>query len=110
MRAWEQRESARTGKPVPQVLPELLEQSGGKVEVAARMLGFKTHSAVCKMYARHGVRWESYRDFEYQGEVGTFWAHCLRLGINPKTANAYRRRGNRSDVAVLDYYVNRMAA
>jgi len=30
MRAWEQRESARTGKPVPQVLAELIEHIGGE--------------------------------------------------------------------------------
>ena len=101
-------------RPGPVMLPtprEWLEnlnrEACGKVEVAARMLGFKTHSAVSVMYRRHGVRWLSYRDFEYRGEVGTVRAPCLRFGINPSTANAYRRRGNRSDVEALDYYVSR---
>lgn len=104
----------RTGPimhPTPREwLENLNRQSGGKVEVAARIVGFKTHSAVCVMFKRHGVRWVSYRDFEYRGEVGTFRSHCLRWGINPRTANAYRRRGNRSDVAALDYYLGRMEA
>ena len=45
MTSWERRESARTGKPIDQVLHELIEASGGKWEVIGAITGMTRPSA-----------------------------------------------------------------
>lgn len=84
--------------------------SGGQVKVAASIMGFADHSAVCHLLVKHGVKWRSYRDFEYRGFTGNLRAHCLRLGVSAKNASEYRRRNSLTPAQALDYYVNRMEA
>lgn len=54
MRRWEQREAARTGKTIPEVLHGLIEQSGGRWEVIGAMANM-THQAAIRMFKRNGI-------------------------------------------------------
>ena len=78
MRSWEQRESARTGKPVPQVLAELLEQSGGKWGVIGAMAGMSGQAAY-RMFARNGIRKDPVWDFEFHGKTGNLCGQAWAL-------------------------------
>lgn len=81
MRSWEQRESARTGKPVPQVLAELIEQSGGKLEIIGMLAGM-THQAAYRMLERNGIHKAPVWDFEFRGVTGSMAAHCKTHGLS----------------------------
>ena len=81
MRSWEQRESARTGKPVPQVLAELIEQSGGKWETIG-LLANMTHQAAHRMFVRNGIQKKPLHSFEFRGVTASMVQHCKTHGLS----------------------------
>jgi len=104
MRAWEQRESARTGKPVPQVLAELIEQSGGKWEVIGAMAGM-THQAAIRMFERNGISKPKSKAFSFRGETASLMSHCKKYGLCNNTVIQYAQRNGISRSDALELYV-----
>jgi len=105
MRAWEQRESARTGKPVPQVLAELLEQSGGKWGVIGAMAGMSGQAAH-RMFARNGIRKEPVWNFEFRGKTGSMAQHCKTHGLSYFSVKQYVRSHEVSRADALERYLS----
>lgn len=105
MRAWEQRESARTGKPVPQVLAELLEQSGGKWGVIGAMAGMSGQAAY-RMFARNGIRKAPVVHFEFGGVTAPLTSHCKAHGLNYYSVKEYARRNGVSRADALERYLS----
>lgn len=105
MRAWEQRESARTGKPVPQVLAELLEQSGGKWEVIGAMAGM-THQAAYRMFERNGIRKDPVWDFDFRGKTGSMAQHCKTHGLSYFSVKQYARNHEVSRAEAMECYLS----
>jgi len=105
MRSWEQRESARTGKPVPQVLAELLEQSGGKWGVIGAMANMSGQAAY-RMFARNGIRKEPVVNFEFGGVTAPLTTHCKTHGLNYYSVKEYARRNKVSRADALERYLS----
>ncbi|MBK7052184.1 MAG: hypothetical protein IPH54_16700 [Rhodoferax sp.] len=104
MRAWEQRESARTGKPVPQVLAELLEQSGGKWETIG-LLSNMTHQAAHRMFVRNGIQKKPVHSFEFRGVTASMVQHCKTHGLSYFAVKQYVRSHEVSRADALELYV-----
>ena len=105
MRSWEQRESARTGKPVPQVLAELIEQSGGKWETIGLMANMTHQSAIC-MFKRNGIRKEPVRNFEFRGKTGSMAQHCKTHGLNYFAVKQYARSHEVGRAEAMERYLS----
>ena len=105
MRSWEQRESARTGKPVPQVLAELIEQSGGKLEAMGMMAGM-TYQAAHRMLVRNGIRKTPILHFEFRGTTAALTSHCKTHGLNYYSVKEYARRNRVSRADALERYLS----
>lgn len=105
MSSWEQRESARTGKPVPQVLAELLEQSGGKWETIGAMAGM-THQAAIRMFERNGIRKEPVWNFEFRGKTGSMAQHCKTHGLSYFSVKQYVRSHEISRADAMERYLS----
>ena len=105
MRSWEQRESARTGKPVPQVLAELIEQSGGKWEVIGAMAGM-THQAAIRMFERNGITKEPVWNFEFRGKTGSMAQHCKTHGLSYFAVKQYVRSHEISRADAMECYLS----
>ncbi len=106
MRAWEQRESARTGKPVPQVLAELIEQSGGKWETIG-LLANMTHQAAVRMFERNGISKQKSKAFVFRGETASLMAHCKKYGLCNNSVSQYAQRNGISKADALELYVTK---
>ena len=104
MKSWEQRESARTGKPVPQVLAELLEQSGGKWETIGAMANM-THQAAIRMFERNGISKPKSKAFAFRGETASLLAHCKKYGLCNNSVSQYAQRNGISKADALELYV-----
>lgn len=104
MRSWEQRESARTGKPVPQVLAELVEQSGGKWETIG-LLANMTHQAAIRMFERNGITKPKSKAFAFRGETASLMAHCKKYGLCNNSVSQYAQRNGISKADSLELYV-----
>lgn len=104
MRSWEQRESARTGKPVPQVLAELIEQSGGKWETIG-LLANMTYQAAHQMFERNGISKPKSKSFSFRGETASMLAHCKKYGLCNNSVSQYAQRNGISKAAALELYV-----
>ena len=105
MRSWEQRESARTGKPVPQVLAELIEQSGGKWEVIGAMANMTHQAAIC-MFERNGITKEPVWNFEFRGKTGSMAQHCKTHGLSYFSVKQYVRSHEISRADALERYLS----
>lgn len=105
MRSWEQRESARTGKPVPQVLAYLIEQSGGKLE-AMGMMASMTYQGVYRMLARNGIRKTPMLHFEFRGVTAALPTHCKIHGLGYNSVKEYARRNKVSRADALERYLS----
>ncbi len=105
MRAWEQRESARTGKPVPQVLAELLEQSGGKWETIG-LLANMTHQAAHRMFVRNGIQKKPLHSFEFRGVTASMVQHCKTHGLSYFNVKEYARRHKLGHVEAMECYLS----
>lgn len=105
MRSWEQRESARTGKPVPQVLAELIEQSGGKLEIIGMLAGM-THQAAYRMLERNGIHKAPVWDFEFRGVTGSMAAHCKTHGLSYFNVKEYARRHKMGHAEAMECYLS----
>jgi len=105
MRSWEQRESARTGKPVPQVLAELIEQSGGKLEAMGMMAGM-TYQAAHRMLVRNGIRKTPILHFEFRGTTAPLTTHCKKHGLSYYSVKEYARRNKVSRADALERYLS----
>ncbi len=104
MRSWEQRESARTGKPIQQVLAELIEQSGGKWETIG-ILANMTHQAAIRMFERNGISKPKVKDFEFRGVTASLMAHCKKYGLCNYSVSQYAQRNGISKADALELYV-----
>ena len=104
MRSWERRESARTGKPVPQVLAELIEQSGGKWEVIGAMAGMTHQAAIC-MFERNGITKPKSKAFLFRGETASLLAHCKKYGLCNNSVSQYAQRNGISKADALELYI-----
>ena len=105
MKSWEQRESARTGKPVPQVLAELIEQSGGKWEVIGALAGM-TGQAAYRMFERNGIRKDPVWDFEFHGKTGSMAQHCKTHGLNYFAVKQYAKNHKISRAEAMERYLS----
>lgn len=105
MRSWEQRESARTGKSVPQVLDELLEQSGGKWGVIGALAGMSGQAAY-RMFERNGIRKEPVWNFEFRGKTGSMAQHCKTHGLSYFSVKQYARSHEVSRADALERYLS----
>ena len=105
MRSWEQRESARTGKPVQQVLAELLEQSGGKWGVIGAMAGMSGQAAY-RMFERNGIRKEPVWNFEFRGKTGSMAQHCKKYGLAYFCVRNYASRHGISHSEAMERYLS----
>jgi len=105
MRSWEQRESARTGKPVPQVLAELLEQSGGKWGVIGALAGMSGQAAY-RMFERNGIRKTPVVHFEFRGTTAALTSHCKTHGLSYYSVKEYARRNKVSRADALERYLS----
>jgi len=105
MRAWEQRESARTGKPVPQVLAELIEQGGGKWETIG-LLANMTHQAAYRMFERNGVRKEPVWNFEFRGVTASMAQHCKTHGLSYFNVKEHARRHKLGHAEAMERYLS----
>lgn len=105
MRAWEQRESARTGKPVPQVLAELIELSGGKWQTIGMMAGM-TYQAAHRMLVRNGIRKTPVYCFQFRGVTASMAQHCKTHGLSYFNVKEYARRHNLGRAEAMDRYLS----
>ena len=105
MRSWEQRESARTGKPVPQVLAELIEQSGGKWETIGLMANMTHQAAIC-MFKRNGIRKDPVWSFEFHGKTGSMAQHCKTHGLSYFAVKQYVRSHEVSRADAMERYLS----
>ncbi len=105
MRSWEQRESARTGKPVQQVLAELIERSGGKWETIG-LLANMTHQAAIRMFERNGISKTPILHFEFRGTTAALTSRCKTHGLNYSSVKAYARRNKVSRADALERYLS----
>ena len=106
MRSWEQRESVRTGKPVPQVLAELLEQSGVKWKTIG-LLANMTHPAAIRMFKRNGITKPKSKAFAFRGETASLMAHCKKYGLRYNSVSQYAQRNGISKADALELYVTK---
>ena len=104
MRRWEQREAARTGKTIPEVLHGLIEQSGGKWEVIGAIAGM-THQAAIRMFERNGISKPKVKDFEFRGVTASLLAHCRKYGKCDNAVTQYAQRHNITKAEALELYV-----
>ena len=88
-----------------QWLDSLIEESNGKMTIAAMILGFNSHASVSHRLRRMGLKWRSCRDFEYRGQTGPMRQHCERYGLSANAVSCYRHRSGLSGPEVLDRYL-----
>jgi hypothetical protein len=88
-------------------LRELNHCSGGKLEIAAKIMGYAHHKSIMKLFAKHGIEWDSCRNFEYQGAYSTFIGHCRRLGVSHHAAEVMKCRKRWTHIQTLDYYTTK---
>ena len=103
MTSWERRESARTGKPIDQVLHELIEASGGKWEVIGAITGMTRPSAV-RMFSRNGIVKQPARNIDYEGKNASLLQHCRDHGLKYFCVKGYVKRNKVSPQAAMDAY------
>ena len=99
----ERRESERTGKPIEQVLHELIEASGGKWEVIGAITGM-THQGAVRMFSRNGIVKQPARNIDYEGKNASLLHHCRDHGLKYFCVKEYVKRNGVSPQSAMDAY------
>lgn len=102
---WVERESERTGKPVGDILQQIMQEYGPKWSVMAMHCGMTTKGVVA-MYQRHGVKKRPARHFAFDGVIGSLQTHCNRVGVKYQTLYKYCRSRGLSPIEALEAYKN----
>lgn len=90
---------------MPQVLAELLEQSGGKWGVIGALAGM-TGQAAYRMFERNGIRKDPVWDFEFHGKTGSMAQHCKTHGLSYFAVKQYAKNHKISRAEALDRYLS----
>ena len=89
---------------MPQVLAELLEQSGGKWETIG-LLANMTHQAAHRMFVRNGIQKKPVHSFEFRGVTASMVQHCKTHGLCNNSVSQYAQRNGISKADALELYV-----
>ena len=90
---------------MPQVLAELLEQSGGKWGVIGAMAGMSGQAAY-RMFARNGIRKEPVWNFEFRGVTASMVQHCKTHGLSYFNVKEYARRHKLGHAEAMECYLS----